>query len=67
MVKEAARLISEARRPIIYAGGGILKSRAAEALRENEHWLLSHRERPLEPGTRPNGLPVKISRYRRHV
>jgi acetolactate synthase-1/2/3 large subunit len=34
MIKEAARLISQARRPVIYAGGGILKSRAAEALRE---------------------------------
>jgi acetolactate synthase-1/2/3 large subunit len=32
MVKEAARLIAEARRPVIYAGGGILKARAAEAL-----------------------------------
>ena len=30
MIKEAARLITEARRPVIYAGGGILKSRAAE-------------------------------------
>ncbi|MGC8512287.1 MAG: acetolactate synthase large subunit [Acidimicrobiales bacterium] len=34
MIKEAARLISEAERPVIYAGGGILKARAAEALRE---------------------------------
>jgi acetolactate synthase-1/2/3 large subunit len=34
MVKEAARLITEARRPVIYAGGGILRSRAAAALRE---------------------------------
>jgi acetolactate synthase I/II/III large subunit len=34
MIKEAARLIAEARRPVIYAGGGILKSRAAEVLRE---------------------------------
>jgi acetolactate synthase-1/2/3 large subunit len=34
MVKEAARLITEARRPVIYAGGGILKARAAEALRQ---------------------------------
>jgi len=34
MIKEAARLISEARRPVIYAGGGILKARAAEALRQ---------------------------------
>jgi acetolactate synthase-1/2/3 large subunit len=33
MIKEAARLISESRRPVIYAGGGILKARAAEALR----------------------------------
>lgn len=34
MIKEAARLILEAERPVIYAGGGILKARAAEALRE---------------------------------
>ncbi|HEV2068837.1 MAG TPA: biosynthetic-type acetolactate synthase large subunit, partial [Acidimicrobiales bacterium] len=34
MIKEAARLILESRRPVIYAGGGILKARAAEALRE---------------------------------
>jgi acetolactate synthase-1/2/3 large subunit len=33
-IKDAARLIGEARRPVIYAGGGILKARAAEALRE---------------------------------
>jgi acetolactate synthase-1/2/3 large subunit len=32
-IKEAARLINEAQRPVIYAGGGILKARAAEALR----------------------------------
>jgi acetolactate synthase-1/2/3 large subunit len=34
MIKEAARLILDAERPVIYAGGGILKARAAEALRE---------------------------------
>ncbi len=34
MIKEAARSILAAERPIIYAGGGILKSRAAEPLRE---------------------------------
>jgi acetolactate synthase-1/2/3 large subunit len=34
MIKEAARLIVAAERPVIYAGGGILKARAAEALRE---------------------------------
>jgi len=33
-IKDAARLILEARRPVIYAGGGILKARAAGALRE---------------------------------
>jgi acetolactate synthase I/II/III large subunit len=33
-IAEAARLIMEAERPVIYAGGGILKARAAEALRE---------------------------------
>ncbi|MGK2957758.1 MAG: acetolactate synthase large subunit [Acidimicrobiales bacterium] len=34
MIKEAARLIVEASQPVIYAGGGILKARAAEALAE---------------------------------
>ncbi len=34
MIKKAAGLINESRRPVIYAGGGILKARAAEALRE---------------------------------
>src|SRR5213083_2125229 len=33
-IKEAARLMAQARRPVIYAGGGILKARASEALRE---------------------------------
>ena len=33
-IKDAARLMGEAHRPVIYAGGGILKARAAEALRE---------------------------------
>ena len=33
-IKEAAALIAQARQPVIYAGGGILKARAAEALRE---------------------------------
>ena len=34
MIKEAARLILAAERPILYAGGGMLKARAADALRE---------------------------------
>jgi acetolactate synthase-1/2/3 large subunit len=33
MIKQAAKMILESERPIIYAGGGILKARAAEALR----------------------------------
>lgn len=33
MIKEAASLITESRRPVLYIGGGILKARAAEALR----------------------------------
>jgi acetolactate synthase-1/2/3 large subunit len=34
MIKEAARYILAAHQPILYVGGGILKARAAEALRE---------------------------------
>jgi acetolactate synthase-1/2/3 large subunit len=33
-IREAAELILQSTRPVIYAGGGILKARAAEALRE---------------------------------
>ena len=33
MIKEAAALIAQSRRPVLYIGGGILKARAAEALR----------------------------------
>jgi len=34
MIKEAAKLILASERPVIYAGGGILKARAADELRE---------------------------------
>ncbi len=34
MIKEAARLILEAKEPVLYVGGGVLKARAADALRE---------------------------------
>ena len=34
MIRRAAELILASERPVIYAGGGILKARAAEALRE---------------------------------
>src|SRR6202522_2599778 len=33
-VREAARLISEAKRPVLYVGGGVIKARAAGQLRE---------------------------------
>ena len=33
-IRDAARLMAQSSRPVIYAGGGILKARAAEALRE---------------------------------
>ncbi len=33
-VREAARLISHARRPVLYVGGGVLKSHATKELRE---------------------------------
>ena len=34
MIKEAAKLILESKQPILYVGGGVLKARAAEVLRE---------------------------------
>jgi acetolactate synthase-1/2/3 large subunit len=34
MIKEAAKLIMQAERPVLYVGGGMLKARAADALRE---------------------------------
>jgi acetolactate synthase-1/2/3 large subunit len=33
-IKDAVRLMGESHRPVIYAGGGILKARAAETLRQ---------------------------------
>jgi acetolactate synthase I/II/III large subunit len=33
-VREAARLISESQRPVLYVGGGVIKARAAAELRE---------------------------------
>jgi len=34
MIKEAAQLILRSEKPLLYVGGGVLKARAAEALRE---------------------------------
>ncbi|MBP9116179.1 MAG: acetolactate synthase large subunit [Acidimicrobiia bacterium] len=33
-IKDAAKLIAKSKKPVIYAGGGILKARAADALKE---------------------------------
>jgi acetolactate synthase-1/2/3 large subunit len=33
-IREAARLIGEAKRPVLYVGGGVIKARAAEGLAE---------------------------------
>jgi len=33
-IREAARLIREARRPVLYVGGGVIRSRASEVLRQ---------------------------------
>src|SRR5689334_7320842 len=42
MIKEAAKLILASERPVIYAGGGILKAHAAEALKELAELLDIH-------------------------
>ena len=34
MIKEAARFILDSKQPVLYVGGGVLKARAADALRE---------------------------------
>ncbi|CAB4734580.1 unannotated protein [freshwater metagenome] len=34
MIKEAARLILDSKQPVLYVGGGVLKARAADTLRE---------------------------------
>src|SRR6187401_2564284 len=42
MIKEAARLILEAERPVLYVGGGVLKARAAAEVRELAELLGLH-------------------------
>ncbi len=42
MIREAARLVAESRRPIIYAGGGIIRAGASDALYELANLLDIH-------------------------
>ncbi len=58
MIKEAAKLILASERPVIYAGGGILKARAAEELRElaeltGIHVVTTLMARGVDPGRPP--------------
>ena len=67
MIKEAAKLILAGERPILYVGGGILKARAAEALRElaelTEHPRRHHADGPRRVPRRPSAVP----RHARHA
>ena len=64
MIREAAELILAAERPVIYAGGGILKARAAEALRELAE-LMRHPRRHHADG--PGRLPRRPPAVPRHA
>src|SRR2546425_263975 len=58
-IKEAAELIVRSERPVIYAGGGILKARAAEALRELAELCDIHVVTTLMArGSFPDGHPL---------
>ena len=67
MIKEAARLILESERPVIYAGGGILKARAAGpaagAGRADRH---PRRHDPHGPGRLPRQPPA-VPRHAGHA
>jgi acetolactate synthase I/II/III large subunit len=59
LAREAARLILAAERPVIYAGGGILKARAAEALRRLAELTNIHVVTTLMArGAFPDGHPL---------
>lgn len=58
-IKDAAELIMQSRRPVIYAGGGILKARAADALRELAEMCDIHVVTTLMArGSFPDGHPL---------
>ena len=74
MIREAARLILESERPVIYAGGGILKARAADALRELAELtgihvvttLMAARRVPRRPPAVPGHAGHARQRHRGH-
>ena len=60
-IRAAVELIQSAERPVIYAGGGLLKARAAEALRElvdltDIHVATTLMARGVFPDTHPLGI-----------
>src|SRR5256885_307669 len=58
-IKDAAEFIMRSERPVIYAGGGILKARAAEALRELAELCDIHVVTTLMArGSFPDGHPL---------
>src|SRR5438445_11832761 len=58
-IKDAAELILQSRQPVIYAGGGILKARAAEVLRELAELCDIHVVTTLMArGSFPDGHPL---------
>ena len=67
MIKEAARLILAAERPVLYVGGGILKARAAEALRELAELTGIHVVTTLDGPWRLPRRPPALPGHARHA
>ncbi len=67
LIEAAAELIGQAQRPVLYAGGGILKARGAEALhgagRAARHPRRHHAHGPRRLPRRPPAVP----RHARHA
>ena len=74
-IREAAELILRSERPVIYAGGGILKARAAEALRELAELcdihvvttLMARGRLPRQPPARPRHAGHARQLHRGHL
>src|SRR6476620_4237426 len=67
MIREAAKLILASERPVIYVGGGILKARAADALRELAELTQIHVVTTLMArGAFPDSHPLCLGRPGMH-